>query len=218
MNSGRKLIASSVAAALILVAGSLAAAAGYGWVLPDRLSAPSPARVGSAPQEQSRVGSASKKTVPTGFVEVRYPRAGFALGYPATWTRLPSEDPQVVLLAMRGPQVSVLVRVVDLDVSVGPAKVAEMKALTDKIVTSGESVELLLQPERIRLAGLPGYFYLYSFRDAKTGQTGTHSHLFVFKDHKMITIVFQAVPLERFPRAAPAFDRITSTFRVLEQR
>ncbi|MCA1683766.1 MAG: hypothetical protein LC708_01360, partial [Actinobacteria bacterium] len=67
------------------------------------------------------------------------------------------------------------------------------------------------------LAGLPGYFYFYSFQDPGTGQRGAHSHFFVFKGQTLITLVFQALPAEQFPPAATTFDEITGSFRVLEK-
>lgn len=155
--------------------------------------------------------------VPPGFTEFRSPQSGFAVSYPGDWMRLQSADPQVVLLAARGAEVSFLARVAELDVAIGPQELPAAKQLTDQIVTANESVELLAEPQRIELAGLPGYFYFYSFQDPGTGQRGAHSHLFVFKGQTLITLVFQTLPAEQFPAAAPTFDQITTSFRVLEK-
>ncbi len=161
--------------------------------------------------------TATQPSVPPGFTEFRSSQAGFALSYPAGWRRLQSADPQVVLLAARGPQVSFLVRVAELDMAIGTQELPAVKQLTDQLVMTNESVELITQPQQIELAGLPGYFYFYSFLDPGSGQRGAHSHFFLFKDRKLITLVFQALPAEQFSAAAPTFDQITGSFRVLEK-
>ena len=156
--------------------------------------------------------------VPPGFTEFRSSQAGFAVSYPADWMRLPTADPQVVLIAARGPEISFLARVVELDVAIGPQELpAAQQPLTDQIEMGNESVELLAEPQPIELAGLPGYFYFYSFQDPGSGQRGVHSHLFVFKGQKLIALVFQALPAEQFRPAADTFDQITGSFRILEK-
>jgi hypothetical protein len=161
--------------------------------------------------------AAAPPGVPPGFTEFRSSQAGFAVSYPADWMRLQTADPQVVLIAARGPEVSFLVRVAELDVAIGPQELPAAKQLTDQIVTANESVELLAEPQPIELAGLPGYFYFYSFQDTGTEQRGAHSHFFVFKGQTLITLVFQTLPAEQFSAAAPTFDQITGSFRVLEK-
>lgn len=196
--------------AAVLVAGVLATlAAGFAQ------------RMFAAPQPQPPPAAATEPSSPNGpqggeFVEFRSEQAGFALSYPKSWTRLRSEDPQVALVAAKNRQDSFLVRVVQLETAVGPEQLPQAKKLADDIVNSNESAELLAEPARIELAGLPGFFYFYSFEDAATKQTGAHTHFFVFDGKKMITIVFQSVPKEQFPQVAPTFDKITSSFRLLE--
>ncbi len=163
----------------------------------------------------STASPSSSAGVPADFVEFRDPQAGFALDYPGSWNRLQSSDPQVVLIAAQNAQNSFLVRVVNLPFTVGPQNIAAAKQLTDRIVTSNGNVTLLKQPEQIEVAGLPGYFYFYSFPDSDTGQTAVHSHFFLFKGGTMIAIVFQVEPLAQFPALAPTFDKIISTFRTL---
>jgi len=173
--------------------------------------------VGQRLLDPGETPAAAPPGVPPGFTEFRSSQAGFAVSYPADWMRLQTADPQVVLIAARGPEVSFLVRVAELDVAIGPQELPAAKQLTDQIVTANESVELLAEPQPIELAGLPGYFYFYSFQDPGTGQRGAHSHLFVFKGQKLITLVFQALPAEQFRPAADTFDQITGSFRILEK-
>ncbi len=154
---------------------------------------------------------------PADFTEFRSPEGGFAISYPASWTRLQSEDPQVALIVARDTEVSLLVRAVELETPIGPQELPAARQLTDQIVMANESVELLAEPQPIELAGLPGYFYFYSFQDDGTGQRGAHSHFFVFDGTTLVTLVFQALPAEQFQPAAPTFDEITASFRLLEQ-
>jgi len=193
----------AIVVAVLVAAGLTTLASGVGQRLLDSGDPPAAAVPGSG--------------LPPGFTEFRSSQAGFALSYPAGWTRLQTADPQVVLLAAQGPQVSFLVRVAELDVAIGPQELPAAKQLTDQIVMANESVELLAEPQPIELAGLPGYFYFYSFQDTGTEQRGAHSHFFVFKGQTLITLVFQTLPAEQFSAAAPTFDQITGSFRVLEK-
>jgi hypothetical protein len=199
----RRRRVAAIVVVVVVAAGLATLASGVGQRLLDPGGTPAAAAPGPG--------------VPPGFTEFRSAEAGFAVSYPAGWRRLPSEDPQVALLAARGPEVSFLVRVAELDVAIGPQELPAAKQLTDQIVTANESVELLAEPQAIELAGLPGYFYFYSFQDSGTGQRGAHSHLFVFKGQTLITLVFQTLPAEQFSAAAPTFDQITGSFRVLEK-
>jgi hypothetical protein len=198
-----------IVVATVLVAGVLATLAA---VLGQRMLAPPP-----APQTAAAQPSTPDST-PADFVEFRSDNGGFALSYPKSWQRLPSQDPQVALVAANGQQDSFLVRVVKLDAAVGPDQLPAAKQLADRIVKANKSVKLLTEPAKIELAGLPGYFYFYSFEDPVSKQTGAHSHFFLFNKDKMITLVFQSIPTEQFPRVAPTFDQITSSFRLLEKR
>lgn len=191
----RKLIV--IVAGVLVAAGIAALGAGFG-----RHSSTSDA--GSSPAGP-----------PPGFVEFQDPKAGFAIAYPAAWQRLRSPDPQVPLLVAQTAQNSFQVRVVELGLPVGPQDLATAKQLTDQIVNAGDTVKLLAQPKEIHLAGLPGFFYLYSFLDPSSGLTGVHSHFFLFQGKNMISLVFQAVPLDQFKSLAPTFDQITGSFRVL---
>jgi hypothetical protein len=66
----------------------------------------------------------------------------------------------------------------------------------------------------VRQAGLPGYFYFYSFKDPASGQEGVHSHYFLFKGPTMISFVFQALPKDDFQRLANVFDEVIGTFTI----
>lgn len=195
----RRVVAVVIA---VSVAAVLAAVAGQGLL-------PGP--------EETPATAVRDPGTPAGFTEFRNPEAGFAVSYPEGWTPLPSQDPQVALLVARDPEVSLLVRVAELETAIGPQQLPAARQLTDQIVMANESVELLAEPQPIKLAGVPGYFYFYAFQDPGTGQRGVHSHFFVFNGQTLVTLVFQALPVERFPAAAPTFDQITASFRLLER-
>jgi hypothetical protein len=154
---------------------------------------------------------------PADFTAFRNDQAGFELAYPSSWSNLSTKDPQVLLLVAKGTQDSFLVRSLDLAAPVGPQELPAAKQLTDQIVASNTTAQMITEPKQIELGGLPGFFYFYSFKDAASGQEGVHSHYFLFKDKKMISLVFQALPKDHFAASAPTFDKITATFRSLQK-
>lgn len=179
----------------------------------------------ATPQELPHAAGATPSATPpspspvpapqrTRFVEFRDPQAGVALSYPAGWTRLQPTDPEVALLAASDRGASLLVRVAPRDTT-GSGQVPPADQLTEKVASSNDSVHLVTEPKRIRLGGLPGYFYFYTFTDPISGATGAHSHFFLFGQDRMVVLVFQALPARHFQDAAATFDRITASFRVL---
>lgn len=187
------------AAALAVVAGA---------ALVGRTSGPKLIR-----DTQTDAAPTSTTAVPAQFSEFRDDEAGIALSYPSAWRRVPNPDPQVRLLAARNDQDSLLLRVVPLDHAVEPAELPALQELTSRIVSSGEQVQVLAGPKALDVGGLPGYFYLYTFKDQVGGGRGVHSHYFLFKGNRMITIVFQAIPEAGFEGLAPTFDSIIATVR-----
>jgi hypothetical protein len=159
----------------------------------------------------------STKARPAGFSEFRNEQAGFELAYPSTWTKLSPKDPQVLLLLSQGTQDSFLVRASELQEPVGPQQLPAARQMTDKIVTSNKSVQLVTDPKQIQLGGFPGFFYFYSFKDPTTGQEGAHSHFFLFNGKTMISMVFQALPKEHFSESAKIFDQIAGSFHALKK-
>jgi hypothetical protein len=171
------------------------------------------------PSTQAR----SVETAPApadGLVEFRDDQAGFALSYPAAWIRATAANPQIALVvAEQDPAKnqggSILVRVTPLDTPVTKAQLAEARKATDAIVGSSDGVALKAEPTETQQGGLPGLYYLYTFRDPVSGQTGVHSHFFLFKDKAMISLVFQSLPQSDFGRLAPLFDRVATSLRAL---
>ena len=105
-------------------------------------------------------------------------------------------------------------RVTQIGTEVDRKSLDSAQKLTDRLVMKGKDVRELRPPRRIdNLGGLPGWLYIYSFRDSATGQRGAHAHYFLFRGKTMITLVFQTVPSERFATYSPLFDRIAGTFK-----
>jgi hypothetical protein len=152
-------------------------------------------------------------------VEFRDDKAGWAISYPNAWNRLQPKDTDVALVVSEKPAEqnrggSILARDLTLGAPVNDANLAAAKEVTDGIVT-GDGIQHITEPTVIHQAGLPGYFYFYSFKDPASGQEGVHSHYFLFKGSTMISFVFQALPKDDFQRLANLYDEVIGSFRVL---
>lgn len=152
-------------------------------------------------------------------VEFRDDKTGWAISYPKGWNRLEPKDADVALVvseksAEQNTGGSILARALTLAAPVTDANLATAKQVTDGIVT-GDGIKHITEPTVIHQAGLPGYFYFYSFKDPASGQEGVHSHYFLFKGSTMISFVFQALPKDDFQRLANLYDAVIGSFRVL---
>jgi hypothetical protein len=197
----------------IIVAGiSLMVVAGAGTLLSINRDRDAP-RMPATTQARSVTPTAE-------LAEFRHDQAGFALSYPTAWIRATAPNPQIVLVAAEHDPAknlggSILVRVTPLDAPVGKAQLAETRQATDALVAASDGVALKAEPAETEQGGLPGLYYLYTFRDPVSGQTGVHSHFFLFKGSTMISVVFQALPQGDFTRLAPLFDRVAGSIRTL---
>jgi hypothetical protein len=199
-------IGAGVVAGVVLVGGAFLA----GRSLVDQPKRP-------APRETTATTAAPAAAQ---LVEFRDDKAGWAISYPKGWNRLePKEDANIALVVSEKPAEqntggSILARDLTLAAPVNDANLAAAKEVTDRVVT-GDGIQHITQPTVVRQAGLPGYFYFYSFKDPASGQEGVHSHYFLFKGSTMISFVFQALPKEDFQRLANLYDEVIGTFRVL---
>lgn len=210
-NKKRMLV---VATGVVLAAGLGTSAAVWG---PEFFASGQPAKAANAASAPDKASDASSKALPAGFIQFRNDQAGIELAYPSTWTKLTPKDPQILLLIAQGTQDSVLVRASELQEAVGPQQLAAAKQVTDKLVMSNKTVQMITEPKQITLGGLPGFFYFYSFKDSATGQEGAHSHFFLFNGKTMISMVFQTLPRERFASTAPTFDKIAASFHAVNK-
>lgn len=165
--------------------------------------------------EPSKRGPAKKAS---GFAKFSDPETGFSISHPRSWRRLPSPDTQVRLIVAGGEEASLLVRSAPLSLRERPATLRSAKKLADRLVRTVSGVKLLRRPQQVEQGGLPGYLYLYTFRDKGTRQRGAHAHYFLFRGGTLFTLVFQALPSTTFTGLAPLFDRIANTFRAKSAR
>jgi hypothetical protein len=203
-----------IATGVVLAAGLGTSAAIWG---PEFFAAGQPAKAANAANSTDKTSNTSAKALPAGFSQFRSDQAGFELAYPSTWTKLSPKDPQVLLLLAQGTQDSLLIRASELQEPVGPQQLPAARQVTDKLVTSNKTVQMITEPKQIELGGLPGFFYFYSFKDTTSGQEGAHSHFFLFNGKTMISMVFQTLPRERFASTAPTFDKIAASFHALKK-
>ena len=204
----RRVVVIAVGVVLAVGLGTSAAILG-----PELFKSAQPAKTANTTNKENT----SDKSLPVGFSKFRSDTAGFELAYPSAWTKLSPKDPQVLLLIAQGTQDSVLVRASELQEPVGPQQLPAARQVTDKLVTSNKSVQMITEPRQIELGGLPGFFYYYSFKDTTSGQEGAHSHFFLFNGKTMISMVFQSLPRDRFASTAPIFDKISASFHAVKK-
>ena len=206
---GKKMLAAGIGLMVLVGAGTLFAV---------RRDTP---RRPAATQARMPAATQARSVAPTDeLVEFRNDQAKFALSYPNTWIRATAPNPQIVLVAAEHDPAknqggSILVRVTPLDAPIGKTQLSEARKATDAIVASAEGVALRAEPMETEQGGLPGLYYLYTFRDPVSGAIGAHSHYFLFNGPNMISVVFQALPDDDFVRLAPLFDRVAGSLRVL---
>ena len=178
------------------------------------------AMVNSPEQPAASDSTATTTASPTAeLVEFRDDKHGWAISYPKSWNRLQPKEAEVALVVSEKPAEqntggSILARGLTLAAPVTEENLAAAKEVTDGIVT-GDGIRHITEPKVVSQAGLPGYFYFYSFKDPASGQEGVHSHYFLFKGSTMISFVFQALPKDDFQRLANLFDKVIETFRIL---
>ncbi|HYZ36065.1 MAG TPA: hypothetical protein VE673_04980 [Pseudonocardiaceae bacterium] len=214
LDAMRKRRMQVIAIGVVLAAGLGTSAAVWG---PELLTSGQTAKTANTASSTDKTSDTGTKALPAGFSQFRSDQAGIELAYPSTWTKLTPKDPQILLLLANGTQDSVLVRSSELQEAVGPQQLPAARQVTDKLVLSNKTVQMITEPKQIELGGLPGFFYFYSFKDANSGQEGAHSHFFLFNGKTMISMVFQTLPRERFASTAPTFDKIAASFHAIKK-
>ncbi|MGH3928840.1 MAG: hypothetical protein ACRDTF_02555, partial [Pseudonocardiaceae bacterium] len=192
----------------------VAALVAVGLAIPAAIFGPQLVGLGQPANEAPPNPAPAAAPDPAELTEFRNEQVGFALSYPASWVERKASDPQILLSASDATeQNAFLVRAVELPQTVGQQELEAAKELTDRIVGANPTAQLLFEPRALELAGLPGYWYFYSFKDEASGQQGAHSHYFLFKGNTMLSFVFQTIPLGEFKNSAAAFDQITASLR-----
>lgn len=150
------------------------------------------------------------------------PSQGFSLRYPGAWTRVSdgggststpgstTQDTPTVLQISGENAVSI--RTFGLQRPVSNPQLADMRAVTDAILSTPSAKLTILDVRPVEVGGLPAVYYLYYFPSGH--QQGIHAHYFVFNGARMYSLVFQVVPPSQFPTYAAAFDAVVASFRV----
>jgi hypothetical protein len=201
-----------------VVAGAVAIAGAF-WLGRSMVDSP---KTPAASQSQTTATTSAPATATTSssnLVEFRDDKAGWAISVPGNWSRLEPKDADIALVVSEKPAEqntggSILARDLTLGGPVNDGNLAAAKEVTDRVVT-GDGIQHITEPTVIHQAGLPGYFYFYSFKDPASGHEGVHSHYFLFKGSTMISFVFQALPKDDFQRLANLYDAVIGSFRVL---
>lgn len=209
-----------VAAVAVLV---LAIMAGQHYINPDRIASPTSDDESSSEETTESDGTSGgggpstdgpSEETPEDLAEFTSDEGGFAISYPKRWERIETPpDSPAKLVVTADEKNSLKVSTINLGFSVGSEELAGMREYTSRIVDSGEDVDVVAGPSRVELDGVPGHVYIYTFTDPETGETGVHSHYFLFDGDRMFTLVFQALPEERYEELAPLFDTIADSFR-----
>jgi PsbP len=140
--------------------------------------------------------------------------AGFQIDYPDSWRPYAPSDPKVQYLVGPDDRDFVQVRVISpLPASFGPGDTQAMKKVSDALL-SGQPINIV-QEVQTTVGGLPGYQYVYTFKDPASGQTGAHIHVFLFQANRLITLVFQALPESRLTPLAKTYDAVLASFKAL---
>jgi hypothetical protein len=202
----RKWLVGGVAALLAIVA--VLALVGGGVV--GRSIVPEP----STPDSTSTAPEAAPATV-----RFRDTLTDVSIAYPSTWVRRAPKDQGVRIIASSpdaSAAVSVSVRKSGLDpVPDEGLSLPAVRSLADDLVRTvarGTTLSGVSAPQDVKVGGLPGYRYEYTYR-RRGGPGGGHVHYVLFGDHRLIQIVLQAVPAASMPALQPGFDLIASTFQ-----
>jgi hypothetical protein len=134
---------------------------------------------------------------------------GFTVQYPRAWRKVDVPVAEYRLAVDGGSNVAFTIRVVPIQTPATTANLENFKAVTDGLVGSNATVNVLKQ-QAVTLNGMLGYYYFYTFSDGPV--QAVHAHYFLFSGNKMNIIVFQSLP-DDFQNLAATFDKIAESFR-----
>jgi len=136
-------------------------------------------------------------------------QTGFTVAYPRAWQKIDVPVADYRLAVDGGNNVAFTIRVVPIQTPATAANLENFKAVTDGLVGSNSTVQILKQ-QAVSLNGMLGYYYFYTFTDG--GVAAVHAHYFLFSGQKMNILVFQSLP-DDFQNLAGTFDKIAESFR-----
>jgi hypothetical protein len=147
---------------------------------------------------------------PPGFVTYTDAAKHYRISYPGRWRRTTDAERGLVLHV--GGRDAVSVREFHLTAPVDTGNVADMRAVTDAILSAPSAHLSVLESQVVRIGRLSGLYYLYYFPAGE--QRGVHAHYFLFSGKRMFTLVFQALPVADFQALAKTFDAVSGSFAV----
>ena len=160
-------------------------------------------------KQQQASSSTTVDTTPVPTTTFSDPQTGFTVAYPRSWKKVDVPVADYRLAVDGGSNVAFTIRVVPIQTPATAANLENFKAVTDGLVTSNPTVQILKQ-QAVSLNGMLGYYYFYTFTDG--GVQAVHAHYFLFSGNKMNVIVFQSLP-DDFAGLASTFDQIAESFR-----
>lgn len=147
-------------------------------------------------------------TAPSTFVTYTDTVGGYRISYPSTWQK--TTDDQGDLLLHVGAHDAVSVHQFTLKAAVNVQNIADMRAVTDAILSAPGAHLTVLESQLVRIGALTGVYYLYYFPSGN--ERGVHAHYFLFDGKRMFTLVFQSLPETDFQGLAKTFDAVAESF------
>lgn len=150
---------------------------------------------------------------PQGTTRFKDTLTDISIAYPAAWQRRLARDQEVRMIASSSDAsaaVSISVRKSELE-TVTAQTLPLVRPLTDDLLRADTRIETVPEPVPVTVDGLPGYRYTYTYR-REQGGLGAHIHYFLFKQERVIQMVFQAVPAAKLDELQPTFDAIAASF------
>ena len=135
---------------------------------------------------------------------------GVKFDYPDGWRLVDDSPTEVLILEAGHADDLVLIRKTGLHAEVNATNIADFRTVTDGILGDPKANLDLLDTGRVRIGGLPGVVYLYTF-PFKSGR-GMQAQYFAFQGRDLYTLVFQTGRAERFAQLAHSFDVVLATF------
>lgn len=153
--------------------------------------------------------TANTKGLPAGFATYHNAADGFSISYPKAWKQV--TDPNYSLLVSAGGGDALSIRVLQLQSAVNTSNVADIRAVTDAVLSTPGAKLTVLGSAPVTVAGIKGYYYVYVFPSGQ--DQGIHGHYFLFQGRKLIDLVFQALPRTDFAGLAPVFDQVSASLK-----
>lgn len=139
------------------------------------------------------------------------PGTRFKLSFPKSWSTRDIGGSDVRLLAGPGGNDLMSVRVDTLDTGSQAPTQSSIEPYLNAIV-QGQGVKIVTQ-QKISMDNLKGWYYVYTYTDASTKETGVHAQYFMIRGSQLYSIVFQAEPYTDFSKLANTYQQVANSIR-----